>query len=132
MLAITYKKIMKIKVAEWGTPKKYLKKTLRYINSLFPTRLLMAPWAKSTSGSPRRAELLPLTSAAGTMSSWWATLFTELFLRHRSGAAETWVGSTAWQVAKGSATWLYPASPSRTLLWEPIKLTKWYFEFKIN
>jgi hypothetical protein len=26
MLAITYKKITKIKVAEWGTPKKYLKK----------------------------------------------------------------------------------------------------------
>ncbi len=26
MLAITYTKIMKIKVAEWGTPKKYLKK----------------------------------------------------------------------------------------------------------
>ncbi len=24
MLAITYKKIMKIKVAEWGTPKKYV------------------------------------------------------------------------------------------------------------
>jgi hypothetical protein len=28
MLAITYKKITKIKVAEWGTPKKYLKKLL--------------------------------------------------------------------------------------------------------
>jgi hypothetical protein len=26
MLAITYKKITKIKAAEWGTPKKYLKK----------------------------------------------------------------------------------------------------------
>ncbi len=26
MLAITYKKITIIKVAEWGTPKKYLKK----------------------------------------------------------------------------------------------------------
>jgi hypothetical protein len=30
MLAITYTKITKIKVAEWGTPKKYLK-TLRPI-----------------------------------------------------------------------------------------------------
>jgi hypothetical protein len=28
MLAITYMKIMKIKVAKWGTPKKYLKKIL--------------------------------------------------------------------------------------------------------
>jgi hypothetical protein len=28
MLAITYKKITKIKVAEWGTPKKYLKKII--------------------------------------------------------------------------------------------------------
>jgi hypothetical protein len=28
MLAITYTKIMKIKVAEWGTPKKINKKTL--------------------------------------------------------------------------------------------------------
>jgi hypothetical protein len=30
MLAITYKKITKIKVAEWGTPKKYLKKYIWY------------------------------------------------------------------------------------------------------
>jgi hypothetical protein len=28
MLAITYKKVTKIKIAEWGTPKKYLKKIL--------------------------------------------------------------------------------------------------------
>jgi hypothetical protein len=26
LLAITYTKIMKIKIAKWGTPKKYLKK----------------------------------------------------------------------------------------------------------
>jgi hypothetical protein len=31
MLAITNKKITKIKVAEWGTPKKYLKKILLII-----------------------------------------------------------------------------------------------------
>ncbi len=35
MLAITYKKITKIKVAEWGTPKKlYLKKKKKKVCSL--------------------------------------------------------------------------------------------------
>jgi hypothetical protein len=33
MLAITYKKITKIKVAEWGTPKKYLKKKYESANT---------------------------------------------------------------------------------------------------
>jgi hypothetical protein len=35
MLAITYKKITKIKVAEWGTPKKYLKKMLFFFDIFF-------------------------------------------------------------------------------------------------
>jgi hypothetical protein len=35
MLAITYKKITKIKVAKWGTPKKILKKNISKSDPIF-------------------------------------------------------------------------------------------------